>query len=229
MLGQAFWRNKAIKQQMGCSRPIGFQPCNSLWFRANFGLQLSMELHSPLNSLSLSLYGVQFPQKVSTEYIFLLLSPTEYVSLQLSLSTEYIFLESSTEYIFLEHTHSLSLYGVHFPPTLSYGIRFPPTLYGVHLSLSLSLSLSLYGVHFPPTLSTEYVCLQPSLRTIYGVYFPPTLPLRTTSSSNSRRSSYVFLSLSLSLSLSVSLCLRSTFLLGRALDGVRCRPGPGCQ
>jgi hypothetical protein len=138
---------------MGCSRPIGFQPCNSLWFRANFGLQLSMELHSSSKlslSLSLSLYGVQFPEKVSTEYIFLLLSPTEYVSLQLSLSTEYIFLENSTEYIFLEHTLSLSLYGVHFPPTLSYGVRFPPTL-------STDYIRSIFPSN---SLSTDYIFLQ---------------------------------------------------------------------
>ncbi len=156
-------------------------------------------------SLSLSLYGVQFPEKVSTEYIFLLLSPTEYVSLQLSLSTEYIFLENSTEYIFLEHTLSLSLYGVHFPPTLSYGIRFPPTLYGVHLSLSLSLSffteyislqLSLRST-FPSNplygLYTEYISLQLSL---YGLHLPPTLDGVATFSS-------LCLCLCLSLSLSV--------------------------
>jgi len=227
MLGQAFWRNKAIKQQMGCSRPIGFQPCNSLWFRANFGLQLSMELHSPRNSLSLrstisskSLYGVHFPSTLSYGVRF---PPT--------LSLYGVHLPRKFDRVHLSRTHTLSLF------TEYISLQLSPTEYVslqlfteyIFLSLSLSLSLFLYGVHFPPTLSTEYVCLQPSLRTIYGVYFPPTLPLRTTSSSNSRRSSYVFLSLSLSLSLSVSLCLRSTFLLGRALDGVRCRPGPGCQ
>jgi hypothetical protein len=218
---------------MGWSRPIGFQPCNSLWFRSLTWVcscrwsyilleTLSLFLRSTFSSKSLygvhsllrstfpsnSLYGVHLSRthtlSLFTEYISFQLSPTEYVSLQLSLRSRSF-----------SNVYTLSLYGVHFLPTLSYGVRFPPTLYGVHLSLSLSLrstfpssslirstfpSKPLYGVYFPPTLSTDYIFVQ--LSTEY---------------------------LRFAVSVSVSVCLRSTFLLGRALDGVRCRPGTGCQ
>jgi hypothetical protein len=185
MLGQAFWRNKAIKQQMGCSRPIGFQPCNSLWFRANFGLQLSMELHSPRNSPSLSL-------SLSTEYNFLkksLRSTFSFYSLlrstfpsnSLSLrSTSSSKVRQSTSF---SNTHTLSLFTEYISLQLSPTEYVSLQLFTEYIFLSLSLSLrstfpsnSLYGVRLPPTLSTDYI------RSI----FP----------SNSPSTDYIFLQLS---------------------------------
>ncbi len=132
---------------MACSRPIGFQPCNSLWFRANFGLQLSMELHSPRNSLSLSLRSTFSLSFRSTFSFYSLLRST--------------FPSNSLYGVHLSRTHTLSLYGVHFPPTLSYGIRFPPTLSTDYIFLQLSTEYLRFPVSVSVSLclclSTEYI------------------------------------------------------------------------
>jgi hypothetical protein len=212
MFGQAFGTNKAIKQKNGlCSRPIGFQPCNSLWLKANFGLQLSMDLHSPPNSLSLSLflslsteyiflkkplrstfsfycllrstfpsnslYGVQLPRKfdgvhlsptytlsVFTEYIFLELSPTEYVSLQNSLRSTSFSNSRSFSFSLRSTFPSNSLLRSTFPSNPLYGVYFPPTPSTDYI---IFLQLSTEYLRFPPSvcvcvsvslcLSTEYI------------------------------------------------------------------------
>jgi hypothetical protein len=165
-----------------------------------------MELHFSLETLSLSL-SLSLSLRSTFSFYSLLRSTFP------SNSLYGVHLPRKFDRVHLSPTHTLSLYGVHFPPTR----------YGVHLSLSL------YGVHLSLSLFTAYISLQLALRStfpsnpLYGVYFPPTLS-----------TNYIFLQLSTEylrfpLSVSVSVCLRSTFLLGRALDGVRCRPGAGCQ
>jgi hypothetical protein len=159
---------------MGCSRPIGFQPCNSLWFRPNFGLQLSMELHSPRNSLSLrstisskSLYGVHFPSTLSYGVRF---PPT--------LSLYGVHLPRKFDRVHLSRTHTLSFFTEYISLQLSLRSTFASNpLYGLYTEY-ISLQLSLYELHLPPTLdgvatfSSLCLCLCLSLSlSVYGVHF----------------------------------------------------------
>ncbi len=95
------------------------------------------------------------------------------------------------------------LYGVHFSPrTLS--------LRSTSNALSLSLSFSLFTeyITFP---STSLLRSTFPSNPLYGVYFPPTLLYGLSSSSNSRRSTYVFLC--------VCLCLSTEYIFARPRFG----------